>query len=79
MVVLLPYPDNLTYPEMCEKNGEIFKYANDIRKYVNRVCSGPWESGPMDVLQAGVRVRIGDTKDLFMLQMKYGTDIIKNV
>jgi len=79
MVVLLPYPDNLTYPEMCEKNGEIFKYANDIRKYVNRVCSGPWESGATDVLQRGVRVRLGNEKDLFMLKMKYGLDIVQNV
>lgn len=64
---------------MMGEDYNIFEQAENIREYVNRVCSGPWESGPMDVLQAGVRVRIGDTKDLFMLQMKYGTDIIKNV
>lgn len=79
MVVLLPYPDNLTYPEMCEKNGEIFKYADDIREYVNRVCKGPWESGAEDVLQAGLRVRLGDKRDLFMLKLKYGMEIVKNV
>ncbi len=78
MVVLLPYLNNMTYPMMGE-DYNVFEQAENIREYVNRVCIGPWESGPMDVLQAGVRVRIGDTKDLFMLQMKYGTDIIKNV
>ena len=79
MVVLLPYPNNLTYPEMMEKNGEIFKYADNIREYVNRVCTGPWESGPMDVLQRGLRVRLGDETDLFLLKIKFGLDIVQNV
>ena len=78
MVVLLPYPDGITYPEM-GYDGKIFEHANNIRNYVNRVCKGPWESGPMDILQAGLRVRIGNEKDLFLLKMKYGLDIVKNV
>lgn len=79
MVVLLPYPDNFTYPDTVKINGEIFKYADNIREYVNRVCKGPWESGPMDVLQRGLRVRVGDEKDLFLLKMKFGLDIEHNV
>jgi len=78
MVVLLPYPNNITYPEMGDKHN-IFEYANEIRDYVNRVCKGPWESGPMDVLQRGLRVRLGNEKDLFMLKIKYGLDIVQNV
>ena len=57
----------------------IFQYANEIRDYVNRVCKGPWSSGHEDILQAGLRVRIGNEKDLFLLKMKYGLDIVKNV
>ena len=78
MVVLLPYPNGITYPEMGDENN-IFQYANEIRDYVNRVCKGPWSSGHEDILQAGLRVRIGNEKDLFLLKMKYGLDIVKNV
>jgi hypothetical protein len=77
MVVLLPYPNNITYPEM--GHGVVFEHADNIRKYVNRVCKGPWESGATDILQRGVRVRLGNEKDLFMLKMKYGLDIVQNV
>lgn len=79
MVLLLPYPNGITYPEMGEEATDIFKYANDIREYVGRVCKGPWSSGHEDILQAGLRVRIGNEKDLFLLKMKYGLDIVKNV
>lgn len=78
MVVLLPYPNGITYTEM-GPDFDIFKYANEIHDYVSRVCRGPWSSGHGDVLQAGLRVRIGDERDLFMLKLKYGTDIVKNV
>ena len=79
MVLLLPYPNGITYPEMGEEATDIFKYGNDIREYVGRVCKGPWSSGHEDILQAGLRVRIGNEKDLFLLKMKYGLDIVKNV
>ena len=79
MVVLLPYPNGITYPEMNDEEHNIFQYANEILDYVNRVCKGPWTSGHEDILQAGLRVRVGDKKDLFLLKMKYGLDIVKNV
>tara|TARA_Y100001937_G_scaffold86428_1_gene116934 strand:+ start:1162 stop:1398 length:237 start_codon:yes stop_codon:yes gene_type:complete len=78
MVVLLPYPNGITYPEMTDEHN-IFQYANEIRDYVNRVCKGPWTSGHEDILQAGLRVRVGNEKDLFLLKMKYGLDIVQNV
>jgi hypothetical protein len=78
MVVLLPYPNNMTYPMMGE-DYNVFEQAENIWEYVNRVCSGPWESGATDILQRGVRVRLGNEKDLFMLKMKYGLDIVQNV
>lgn len=78
MVVLLPYPNGMTYPEMGDEH-DIFQYANDIRNYVSLVCKGPWTSGHEDILQAGLRVRVGDKRDLFLLKMKYGLDIVQNV
>jgi hypothetical protein len=36
------------------------------------VCSGPWQSDHLDILHNGIRVRVGNKKDFFMLQMKYG-------
>jgi len=79
MVVLLPYPNGITYPEMEKEATDIFKYADEIREYVGRVCKGPWTSSSEDVLQAGLRIRLGNEKDLFMLTLKYGTGIVKNV
>ena len=79
MVVLLPNHNGITYPEMGEEATDIFKYADDIREYVGRVCKGPWTSSCEDILQAGLRIRLGDERDLFMLTLKYGTDIVKNV
>ena len=78
MVVLLPYPNNKTYTEM-DNTEDIFNYRNEIIKYVKVVCTGPWSSDNTDVLQRGVRVRIGKDRDLFMLKIKYGLDIVQNV
>ena len=78
MVVILPYPNNLMYTEM-ENTEDIFNYRDEIIHDVKTMCTGPWCSDNADVLQRGVRVRIGNEKDLFMLKLKYGLDIIQNV
>jgi len=78
MVVLLPYPNGMTYTQM-DNTEDIFLYRDEIINYVDAVCTGPYVSDDTDVLQCGVRVRIGKEKDLFLLKMKYGLDIIQNV
>jgi len=78
MVVILPFPNGICYSVM-DPPSKIFEYKKDILNYVNKVCMGPWSSNGEDLLQRGLRVRIGDEKDLFLLKMKYGLDIIQNV
>ena len=77
MVVLLPYPDNdkLFNDLSTTKNDKVVKHRENILKYVSNVCTGPWSSDEQDMLYAGIRVRIGNERDLFLLHLKYGLGI----
>lgn len=77
MIVILPYPNNTTYPQMTADN-DLHEHVNNIINYVKTVCKGPWQSEATDILQRGVRVRIGNEKDVFMLKMKYGLNIVQD-
>ena len=77
-ITFLSIPNGITYSKWTT-NIIYIQYANEIREYVNRVCKGPWSSGHEDVLQAGLRVRIENEKDLFLLKNEIWIDIVKNV
>jgi hypothetical protein len=76
MLIVIPYPNNEQYVEVADAEEDcdtIHVYRKNILDYVDRVCTGPWESDDLDVLLNGIRVRLGCEKDFFMLQLKYGT------
>lgn len=73
MLIVIPYPNGEKYLNVGhDKVDEIQEMRKQILDYVDMVCVGPWESDDLDVLFNGIRVRVGSSKDFFMLQMKYG-------
>lgn len=73
MLIVIPYPNGEKYLNVGhDKVDEIQEMRKQILDYVDMVCAGPWESDDLDVLFNGIRVRVGSSKDFFMLQMKYG-------
>ena len=75
MLIVIPYPNGEQYISVVsaqEHRDTIRAYRKQILEYVDMVCTGPWERDQMDILHNGIRVRVGSSKDFFMLQMKYG-------
>ena len=73
MLIVIPYPNGEKYLNVGhDKIDEIQEMRKQILDYVDMVCTGPWESDDLDVLFNGIRVRVGNSKDYFMLKMKYG-------
>ena len=75
MLIVIPFPDGKQYISVAavqEHHDTIHAYRKQILDYVDMVCTGPWESDHMDVLHNGIRVRVGNSKDFFMLKLKYG-------
>lgn len=75
MWIVIPYPNGEQYNSVVtaqEHHDTIHGYRKEILRYVNMVCTGPWQSDHLDILHNGIRVRVGNKKDFFMLQMKYG-------
>lgn len=75
MLIVIPYPNGekfMSVEEQMNNVDTIRQYQKQILNYVDMVCTGPWQSDELDVLYNGIRVRVGNKKDFFMLQMKYG-------
>jgi len=75
MLIVIPYPNGekfISVAQASDNKETIAAYRKDILEYVNMVCTGPWQSDDLDVLFNGIRVRVGNSKDYFMLKMKYG-------
>ena len=73
MLIVIPYPNGEKYLNVGhDKVDEIQEMRKQILDYVDMVCAGPWESDDLDVLFNGIRVRVGSSKDFFMLKLKYG-------
>jgi hypothetical protein len=75
MVIVIPYPNSEKYYSVeakKEHHETIFAYRKEILDYVGMVCTGPWQSNELDIMYKGIRVRLGNKKDLMFLQLKYG-------
>ena len=75
MLIVVPYPNNRKFLSVFdqEQNAEFIRtFQIEVWEYCHNTCSGPWESDNLDVLYNGIRVRIGDEKDLMFLKLKYG-------
>lgn len=75
MNIVIPYPNNRKFLTVFdqEQNAEFIReFQNEVWEYCYKTCGGPWESDNLDVLFNGIRVRIGNEKDLMFLKLKYG-------
>lgn len=75
MILILPYPDNFKFTSRSnlEQSELVINFLSQVEKDCKLWCKGPWNfSIGDDVLYDGIRVRIGNSNDSFMLTLKYG-------
>lgn len=75
MNIVIPYPNNLKFigvDEQMQNKEFIVAFQKEVLEYCGRTCSGPWQSDVLDIMFNGIRVRIGNEKDLMFLKLKYG-------